>query len=102
MVMTLKQAPSELSMIKVSAKSRPNAVAGAIAGVIRENETALMQAIGAGAVNQAVKAIAVASSYLHDDRINIVCSPSFSEVTINGEERTVIVFHITRHQVLSD
>lgn len=86
-----------LGTIKVSAKSRPTAVAGAIAGVMRENGSVTMQAIGAAAVNQAVKAIAVAKMYLVQDRIEIACSPSFSEVDIDGEARTAILFEIYRH-----
>jgi len=87
-------------MIKVSAKSRPTAVAGAIAGVIRENDSAQMQAIGAGAVNQAVKAIAIASGYLTQDRIGIHCSPSFTEVSIDGQERTALLFTISRRHIV--
>lgn len=88
--------PTTISMIKVSAKSRPTAVAGAIAGVIRESPNAFMQAIGAGAVNQAVKAIAIASGYLVEDQIGITCLPSFTEVDIDGQERTAILFEIKR------
>lgn len=87
---------SDINMIKVSAKSRPTAVAGAIAGVIRENPTAHMQAIGAGAVNQAVKAIAIASGYLVEDKIGIACTPCFTEVSIDGQERTALLFVIHR------
>jgi len=88
--------PTTISMIKVSAKSRPTAVAGAIAGVIREGPNAFMQAIGAGAVNQSVKAIAIASGYLVEDEIGITCMPSFTEVDIDGQERTAILFEIKR------
>ena len=70
-----------MDMIKVSANSRTSAVAGAIAGVIRENKRAEVQAIGAGAVNQAVKALVLATGYLKNDGINIVCVPEFVEVT---------------------
>jgi stage V sporulation protein S len=83
-------------MIKVSAKSRPTAVAGAIAGVIRENPVAHMQAIGAGAVNQAVKAIAIAGGYLREDHIGIASIPAFTEVIIDGQERTALLFKIIR------
>lgn len=89
---------SEVNMIKVSAKSRPTAVAGAIAGVIREQPKAYMQAIGAGAVNQAVKAIAIASGYLSEDQIGIACTPSFTEVDIDGQERTALLFIIKRSE----
>ncbi|MGB9722937.1 MAG: stage V sporulation protein S [Chloroflexia bacterium] len=78
------------SVLKVSARSRPSSVAGAIAGVIREVGRAEIQAIGAGATNQAVKAIAIARSYLQEDNIEIVCIPSFTEVQIGQEERTAI------------
>ncbi|MBC7869826.1 MAG: stage V sporulation protein S [Chitinophagaceae bacterium] len=98
--MTQDISVSVASMIKVSAKSRPTAVAGAIAGVIRENDSAQMQAIGAGAVNQAVKAIAIASGYLTQDRIGIDCSPSFTEVSIDGQERTALLFTISRRRML--
>jgi stage V sporulation protein S len=76
--------------IKVSAKSRSTAVAGAIAGVIREHKHAEVQAIGAGAVNQAIKAIAIARSYLERDGLDIVCIPTFVEVDVSGEERTAV------------
>ncbi|HEY6042045.1 MAG TPA: stage V sporulation protein S [Anaerolineae bacterium] len=78
--------------IKVSAKSRSTAVAGAIAGVIREAQHVEVQAIGAGAVNQAVKAIAIARSYLERDALDIITVPTFAEVDINGQERTAVKF----------
>ena len=76
--------------IKVSAKSRSTAVAGAIAGVIRESRHAEVQAIGAGAVNQAIKAVAIARGYLAQDGLDIFVTPMFAEVDINGEERTAV------------
>ncbi len=79
-----------MEVIKVSAKSRSTSVAGAIAGVIRESGRAEVQAIGAGAVNQAIKAIAIARGYLEMDQIDIVCIPSFVEVEIDTQERTAI------------
>lgn len=79
-----------MEILKVSAKSSPNLVAGAIAGVIRESGGVEVQAIGAGAVNQAVKAIAVAGAFLTDDQIEICCKPSFAEVSVNDEQRTAI------------
>lgn len=79
-----------MEVIKVAAKSRSTSVAGAIAGVVRENGRAEVQAIGAGAVNQAVKAVAIARGYLELDGINIVCIPAFVEVEIDGQERTAI------------
>lgn len=81
-------------VIKVSAKSRSTAVAGAIAGVMREHHYAEVQAIGAGAVNQAVKALAIARGYLGRDEIDIVFTPYFTEVQIDGQERTAVRFSV--------
>jgi stage V sporulation protein S len=83
-----------MDVIKVSARSRSTAVAGAIAGVMRESKHAEVQAIGAGAVNQAVKAIAIARGYLEEDGIDIVCIPQFAEIMIEGQERTALRFVI--------
>ena len=79
-----------MNMIKVSATSRTAAVAGAIAGVVREHHRAEVQAIGAGAVNQAVKALIVATGYLRLDGIYISCVPEFADVTIEDKIRTAI------------
>ena len=79
-----------MDIIKVAAKSRSTAVAGAIAGVIREIGRAEVQAIGAGAVNQAIKAVAIARGYLALEGKDIVCIPAFTEVDIEGQERTAI------------
>jgi stage V sporulation protein S len=79
-----------MDIIKVSAKSRSTAVAGAIAGVIREVGRAEVQAIGAGAVNQALKAVAIARGYLALEGKDVVCIPAFTEVDIEGQERTAI------------
>ncbi len=79
-----------MTILKVSSSSRTSAVAGAIAGVVREHHRAEVQAIGAGAVNQAVKAIAIARGYLLEDGIDIVCIPEFTTVDISGKERTAI------------
>ncbi len=87
---------TEVEVLKVSAKSRPSAVAGAIAGVVRENGRAEVQAIGAGATNQAVKAIAIAREYLLETDIDAVCVPAFIDVTIDNEERTAIRLVIER------
>src|SRR5713226_4808950 len=77
-------------LFRISAQSRPTTVAGAIAGVIREEGRVEVQAIGAAAVNQAIKAVVIARRYLATDEIAIVCIPSFVEVTIEGEVRTAI------------
>jgi stage V sporulation protein S len=79
-----------MDIIKVSATSRTSAVAGAIAGVIREHKHADVQAIGAGAVNQAVKALVLATGYLDGDDIHVVCKPEFVDVEIDGKVRTAI------------
>jgi stage V sporulation protein S len=79
-----------MEVIKVSAHSRSTAVAGAIAGVMRDHQHAEVQAIGASAVNQAVKAIAIARNYLALDGIQIVCLPEFVEIDIEGQERTAV------------
>ncbi len=80
----------QVDIIKVSARSRSTAVAGAIAGVVREHNRAEVQAIGAGAVNQAIKAMAIARGYLAEDGIDVVFVPFFTETTIDGQERTAL------------
>jgi stage V sporulation protein S len=87
-----------MDMIKVSANSRTSAVAGAIAGVIREHKHAEVQAIGAGAVNQAMKALVLAVGYLNADGIHITCVPEFADVTIDGKVRTAIKLIIDPRQ----
>ena len=79
-----------VDVIRVAAQSRTTAVAGAIAGVVREHGRADVQAIGAGAVNQAVKAAAIAIGFLAVDGLEIVCIPGFADVMIGGQERTAI------------
>ena len=79
-----------MDVIKVKANSRTAAVAGAIAGVVREHKRADVQAIGAGAVNQAVKAMVLAKSYLAEEGIHICCVPEFVDVEIDGKVRTAI------------
>ena len=79
-----------MEMIKVSANSRTSAVAGAIAGVMREHKRADVQAIGAGAVNQAVKALVLATGYLRNDGIEICCVPEFVDVEIEDKVRTAV------------
>jgi len=79
-----------MEILKVAARSRSTSVAGAIAGVVRESGRAEVQAIGAGAVNQAVKAVAIARGYLAQDGYDVICIPEFTEVEIDGQERTAI------------
>jgi len=79
-----------MDMIKVSATSRTSAVAGAIAGVFRDHKHVEVQAIGAGAVNQAIKALVLATGYLKLDGIEVSCTPEFADVTIDDKVRTAI------------
>jgi stage V sporulation protein S len=79
-----------MEVLKVSAKSSPNSVAGALAGVLREKGAAEIQAIGAGAINQAVKAIAIARGFVAPSGVDLVCIPGFTDVIIEGEEKTAI------------
>ena len=79
-----------MNMIRVSATSRTAAVAGAIAGIVREHKHAEVQAIGAGAVNQAIKALVLATGYLKLDGIDVTCIPEFADVTIDEKVRTAI------------
>lgn len=86
-------------VLKVSAQSNPNSVAGALAGVLREKPTAELQAIGAGAINQAIKAIAIARAYLEPAGTDIVCVPAFTDVEIDGNVRTAIRLLIERREI---
>lgn len=79
-----------MEVLKVSSKSNPNSVAGALAGVIREHGAAEIQAVGAGAINQSIKAIAIARGFVSPSGIDLICIPAFSDITIDGEERTAI------------
>jgi stage V sporulation protein S len=81
-----------MEVLKVSAQSQPKSVAGALAAVLREHSTAELQAVGAGAVNQAVKAIAITRGFVAPNGIDLVVVPAFSEIIIEGEERTAIKF----------
>lgn len=79
-----------MEMLKVSARSNPNAVAGAMAGAVRQLGRVQVQVVGAGALNQAVKAMAIARGFVTDSGIDLVCVPAFADVLIDGEERTAI------------
>lgn len=79
-----------METLKVSSKSNPNSVAGALANAFRSSGKVEIQAVGAGALNQAVKAIAIARGFLAPSGKNIVCIPAFADVSIEGEERTAI------------
>ena len=79
-----------METLKVSSKSNPNSVAGALANVIKENPSVEIQAIGAGALNQAIKGIAIARGFVAPSGKNLVCIPAFTDINIDGEERTAI------------
>lgn len=79
-----------MNILKVSAKSNPNSVAGALAGVLREKGKAEIQAIGAGALNQSVKAVAIARGFVAPSGIDLICVPAFADIQIEGQDRTAI------------
>ena len=79
-----------MEVLKVSTKSNPNSVAGALAAVIKDKNVVEIQAVGAGAINQAIKAIAIARGFVAPTGKDIVCVPAFTDIEINGEERTAI------------
>lgn len=81
---------TRMEILKVSSKSSPNSIAGALAGVIREKGKAEIQAIGAGALNQSIKAIAIARGFVAPSGVDLICIPAFTDITIDGEERTAI------------
>ena len=79
-----------MEVLKVSSKSKPNSVAGALANAFRDKSTVEIQAIGAGSLNQAIKAIAIARGYVAPTGKDLICVPAFSDIVIDGEERTAI------------
>ncbi|MBQ8293530.1 MAG: stage V sporulation protein S [Bacilli bacterium] len=79
-----------MEVLKVSSKSKPNSVAGALANAFRERQNVEIQAIGAGSLNQAIKAIAIARGYVAPTGKDLICIPAFSDIVIDGEERTAI------------
>jgi stage V sporulation protein S len=79
-----------MDVLKVSSKSVPSSVAGAMAGVVRQYGTVEVQVVGAGALNQAIKAVAIARGYLAPSGIDVVCVPTFVDVEIDGESRTAL------------
>ncbi len=81
-----------MEVLKVSAQSSPKSVAGALTAILRENGFAELQAVGAGAVNQAVKAIAITRGFIAPNGVDLVTIPAFVEINIDGEERTAIKF----------
>jgi stage V sporulation protein S len=85
-----------MEILKVSSKSLPNSVAGAIAGVMREQDAVEIQAVGAGATNQAIKGIAIARGYLAPAGIDLICVPAFANIVIDGEARTAVKLIVER------
>ena len=79
-----------MEILKISSKSNPNSVAGAIAGLVKESNKAEMQAIGAGALNQAVKAVAIARGFIAPNGVDLICIPAFTDIHIEDEERTAM------------
>jgi stage V sporulation protein S len=79
-----------VEVLKVSSKSNPNAVAGALAGVLRQSGAVEVQVVGAGALNQAIKAIAIARGFVAPSNIDLICIPTFADIEIDGESRTAI------------
>ena len=79
-----------MEVLKVSSKSNPNSVAGAFAGVLRERGVAEIQAIGAGALNQAIKSIAIARGFVAPSGMDLVCIPAFTDIEIEGDKKTAI------------
>ena len=79
-----------MEVLKVSSKSKPNSVAGALANAFREKQTVEIQAVGAGSLSQAIKAIAIARGYVAPTGKDLICVPAFSDIVIDGEERTAI------------
>lgn len=79
-----------MEVLKVSTKSNPNSVTGALAAIIKEKNIVEIQAVGAGAINQAVKAIAIARGFVAPSGRDIVCVPAFTDIEIDGQERTAI------------
>ena len=85
-----------MEVLKVSSTSQPKSVAGAIAAIVRSNEDVELQTIGAGAVNQAVKSVAIARGYVAPNGIELICVPAFSQLDVDGEIKTSIKFCVER------
>ena len=93
-----------MEILKVSSRSNPNSVAGAMAGVVRQTGAVEVQVVGAGALNQAVKAIAIARGYLTPSNVDLICIPTFADIEIDGESRTAIRLSVEdrTHRLPSD
>jgi stage V sporulation protein S len=89
-----------MDVLKVSSKTKPNAVAGALAGIIRQKGVVELQVIGAGALNQAIKGIAIARGFVAPSGVDLICIPAFKDVEIEGHERTALRLIVQpRHQI---
>lgn len=88
-----------MEFLKVSSKSSPASVAGAIAGMVKDSVPVNLQCVGAGAVNQAIKAIAIARGFLIPTGVDISCAPTFSDIEIGGENRTAIKIAVYVHRI---
>ena len=98
---SISQNNPPIGCLKVSSKSSPASVAGAIAGMIKDGSHVEIHSVGAGAVNQAVKAIAISRGFLSPVGIEIVCVPSFADIVIDGEYRTAIRFSVEPRTAIS-
>lgn len=85
-----------VGIVKVSSKSNPSSVAGAVAAAVREAGTVEVQVVGAGALNQAIKALAIARGYVAPAGLDLVCRPTFTYVVIDGKTRTAIRLTVER------
>lgn len=90
-----------IEVLKVSSKSNPNSVAGALAGVVRANGSAEIQVVGAGALNQAIKAVAIARGYMAAAGRDLTCRPTFADIRIDGESRTAIRLQVDACEAIS-
>jgi stage V sporulation protein S len=90
----------QYEILKVSSKSNPHAVAGAMAGIVRSGGAADVHVVGAGALNQAVKAIAIARGFVAESGLDLICAPSFTEVAIDGETRTALRLIVENRQAV--
>lgn len=91
-----------LEVLKVSSKSNPNSVAGAMAGVVRTAGSVEVQVVGAGALNQAIKAIAIARGFVAASGVDLICVPTFADIEIDGQDRTAIRLLVEGRDRLSD
>ena len=89
-----------MEYLKVSSKSSPASVAGAIAGMVKDGVPVNIQSVGAGAVNQAIKAVAIARGFLIPTGVDISCAPTFADIDINGESRTAIRIAVYVHRLV--